>query len=110
MSLGHGHLLSCTLPQLYERRGEAQELFAGRGERRASLIPNEKRSPKLLLEQAHARADSRLSDMQTFGGLNEAPGRDDLHKRPGKFDVHLSSSIKHVHKCQLNSFACFNVD
>ena len=106
MSFGHRHLLSRALPQLNEGRGEAKELLAGWGERRATFIPNEKRSSKLLLKQAHARADCRLSDMQSIGRFDEASGRDDLYEGPGKLDVHLSSSIKHAGKCQLNSFAC----
>jgi hypothetical protein len=110
MPLRNRHLLTRALPKLYERRREAKELLAGRGERRASFIPNEKRSPKLLFKQTHARADCRLSDMQTLGGLNEAPRRDDLYKGPGKLDVHLSSSINYASKCQLNSFACFNAE
>ena len=105
MARGYRDLMSRALPQLYERRREAKELLAGWGERRASFIPNEKRPPELLFKQPYARADCRLSDMQTIGGFDEAAGRDDLYEGPGEFDVHLSSSIKSAHKCQLNSFA-----
>src|SRR5215204_5783744 len=108
MTFGDCNLLSRSLPQLYERGSEAKELLAGWGECRASFIPNEKRPPKLLLKQSHARADCRLSDMQTIGGLNEAAGGDDLYKGSSKLDVHFSSSTKHADKCQLNSFACFH--
>jgi hypothetical protein len=80
MSLRYGHLLSSALPQLYERWRKAKELLAGRRERRASFVANKKRSPKLLFQQAHTRADRRLSDMQTVGSFNKAPCRDDLHK------------------------------
>src|SRR5665213_2882004 len=100
MPFGHRHLLSRALPQLYESRGEAKELLAGWGERRATFISNEKRSPKLLLKQAHARADRRLSDVQTIGSLNEAAGRDNFYEGPGELDVHVSSSINNGDMCQ----------
>lgn len=74
MTLGYRHLLPRALPQLYERRGEPKELFPGGCEGRASFIPNEKRSPKLLLKQAHPRADCRLSDIQAIGGFYKASG------------------------------------
>ena len=106
MTLGHGHLLPRALPQLHERWGEAKELFASRGERGATFIPNEKRSPELLLEEAHTCADRRLRDMQTIGGFDEASGRDDLYERPGEFDVHVPSNINIVDKRQLYSFVC----
>jgi hypothetical protein len=109
MSVGHRHLLSRALPKLNETWSKPKELLAGWSQGRASFIPNEKRAPKLLLKQAHARADGRLSDMQTLGGLNKTPGRNDLYKGPGELDVHFLSSIKHAGKCQLNSFACFKV-
>ena len=89
MPFGYGHLLSCALPQLYESRGEAKELLARWGEARAALVPNEKRSPELLLKETHACADGRLCDMQTVGGFDEASGRDDFYKSPGKLHVHV---------------------
>lgn len=106
MTFRHSHLLASALPQLYERWGEAKELFASRGERGATFIPNEKRSPELLLEEAHTCADRRLCDMQTIGGFDEASGRDNLYERPSEFDVHVSSNIKIADKRQLYSFAC----
>jgi hypothetical protein len=95
---------------LQESRREPKKLFAGRREGRATLISNEKGSSQLLFKQAHACADCRLSDMQTFGGLNKATGRDNLHNRPGKLNVHLLSSTKLARKCQLNSFACWDTE
>jgi hypothetical protein len=89
MPFGYRHLLFCALPQLYESRGEAKELLARLGEARAALIPNEKRSPELLLKEAHACADRCLRDMQTVGGFDEASGSDDLQKSPGELDVHV---------------------
>ena len=90
MSLRHRHLLSCALPQLYETRGETKELFARWGQARASFVSDEKRSPELLLKEAHACADGGLCDMQTVGGFDEASGGDDLYKSPGELDVHAS--------------------
>ena len=107
MPRGHCHLMSGSLPQLYESRGEAKELLAGWGEGRATFIPNEKRSSKLLLQETYARADGRLCDVQTLGSFDEAAGRDDLQKCPSELDVHFSSNTKHAFKCQLNSFACY---
>ena len=89
MPFWHRHLLFCALPQLYESRSEAKELLARRGEARAGLIANEKRSPKLLLKEAYACAHRRLCDMQTVGGFDEASGGDDLYKGPGELDVHV---------------------
>ena len=71
MPFGHRHLLPRALPQLYERQGEPKELFPGGCEGRASFIPNEKRSPKLLFKQAHPRADCRLTDIQALGSPDE---------------------------------------
>jgi cytochrome c len=64
-------------------------LFTRRGEARAGLIANEKRSSELLLKEAHACANRRLCDMQTVGGFDEAPGGDDFYKSSGEFDVHV---------------------
>ena len=89
MPLWYRHLLSCALPQLYESRGEAKELLARWSEARAGLVANEKRSPKLLLKETDACAHRRLCDIQTVGGFDEASGRDDLYKSPGKLDVHV---------------------
>ena len=105
MPFGNRYLLPRALPQLDESRGEAKELLASRGERRASFIPNEKRSSELLLKEAHACADRRLSDMQTVGSFDEASGGDNLYEGSGQLDVH-ASSINDEDKCQLNSFAC----
>jgi hypothetical protein len=74
---------------LYESRGEAKELLARRGEARAALIPNEKRSPELLLKETHARADRRLCDMQTVGGFYEAPRGDDLYESSSELYIHV---------------------
>ena len=77
---------------------------AGRGEGRTTFISNEKRSSKLLLKEADACANGRLSDMQTIGRFDEASCRDDLYEGSSEFDVHVSSRIIHVDKCRLNSF------
>jgi hypothetical protein len=98
MTLWHGHLLPSALPQLHKSRSEAKELLASRGEARATLIPNEKRSPELLLKKAHACADRRLCDMQTIGGFDEASGRDDLDESPGELDVHVPSNTNNAVK------------
>ena len=106
MTLGHGHLLPSALPQLHKSRGEAKELLASWGEARAAFIPNEERSPQLLLKESYACADRRLCDMQTIGGFDEASRRDDLYESPGELDVHISSSINSADKRQLYSFVC----
>jgi len=64
-------------------------LLAGRSERGASFIPHKERSSELLLQEAHARADGGLRDVQTVGGLNEAPGRNNLHEGSGELDIHV---------------------
>jgi hypothetical protein len=51
------------MPQLHESRGEAKELLARWREARTGFIPNEKRSPELLLKEAYPCADRRLCDM-----------------------------------------------
>jgi hypothetical protein len=89
VSFRYRDLLFCALPQLYECWSVTKELFTRRGEACAGLIANEKRSSELLLKETHPRADRRLCDMQTVGGFDEASGRDDLYKSPGKLDVHV---------------------
>ena len=78
VSFRYRDLLFCALPQLHKCRSVTKELFTGRGEARAGLIANEKRSSELLLKEAHACTNRRLCDMQTVGGFDEAPGGDDL--------------------------------
>jgi hypothetical protein len=106
MSGGHGHLLARALPELNKAWCETKKLLSGWSQRRAGLVPNEKRTPKLLLKQAYPSADGRLTDMQSVGRLDEAARRDDLQKCPSQFDVHGLSNMKNALKYQLNSFAC----
>lgn len=88
VSFRYRDLLFCTLPQLYECRSVAKELFARGGEGCTGLITNEKRSPELLLKETHPCADRCLCDVQAVGGFDEAPGGDDLYESPGELDVH----------------------
>src|ERR1043166_3758425 len=106
MPFRHRHLLFCALPQLHESRSEAKELLSGWGECRATFVSDEKGSSKLLLKEANTCANCRLSDMQTISRFDEASCRDDLYESSGELDVHLSSSIIHADKCQLDSFVC----
>ena len=104
MTRGYRHLMTRTLPQLHECRGVAEKLLTRRRQRSSALVPNEQRSPKLLLEGSDACADGRLTDIQPLGSPNETAGRDDLEKGFGELGVHIRSSIKYVLNCQLNSF------
>jgi hypothetical protein len=80
------------MPQLYESRGETQELLTRWDEARAALVSNEKRSPELIpnekrTPEAHACADSGLCDMQTiqhdkWSAVPSARGTRILQTRP----------------------------
>jgi len=84
----HRHLMASTLPELHQPRRVAQELLAGRSQHRPGLVPNEERSPQLLLQGPNARADGCLAHMEALGGTNEVPGGDDGEEGAGQFDVH----------------------
>ncbi|KRR02359.1 hypothetical protein CQ10_19205 [Bradyrhizobium valentinum] len=72
MSGRHGYLLARALPELYKAWCEAKELLSGWSQRRSGFVPDKKRTPELLLKQAHPSADGCLTDMQSLGSLDEA--------------------------------------
>jgi hypothetical protein len=98
MPFRHGDLLPDALPELYEIRREAKELFAGRSEGRSSFIPDKERASELLLKEPHTRAHRRLGHMKTVRGLNETSRRSDLQESSGELDVHVPSSTKNADK------------
>src|SRR3546814_10633552 len=53
-------------------------LFRSRRQGCSALVPDEQRSSKLLLQGTDPGADRRLTDVQPFGGFDEASGRNDL--------------------------------
>ena len=69
----HRDLLARALPDLHQRRRVAQELLAGRRQRRARLVAHEELAPEQVLERAHARAHGRLRDVQALGSARKLP-------------------------------------
>jgi hypothetical protein len=106
VAFGHRNLLPRALPQLNERRREAQKLLPRWRESCATLVSDKQRPSELLLKEAHARADRRLRDMQAFCGFDEASSRDDLYEGSGKLDIHSSSNTILADKYQLYSLVC----
>ncbi|WP_435530007.1 peroxiredoxin [Phenylobacterium koreense] len=68
------------------------EAVAGRREPGACPVAHEQSPTDLVFQQAHAGADSGLSQMEPLGRPDEAPGGDDLQEGFGKADIHRVSA------------------
>jgi PAS domain S-box-containing protein len=92
----HRDLMTRPLPQLHKHRRVAQELLAGRRERRAILVTDKKRPAELLFQRPDARADRRLTQVELFGRAHKAACPDNLQKGSREFDIqgnHLPRAI-----------------
>jgi hypothetical protein len=76
----HRHLLTCTLPDLYQRRRIAHELLTSRCQPRTDLVAHEQLSAEQFFERPHPHAHRRLREVQAFRGTYEISARDNLEE------------------------------